>query len=81
MDIRPLRRFYLAVNEIGTVWQPKPGMVAKCSVWRSSSDEAEEALDLIWAFLSEPKREQANRVIEKVDLSKLQFPLKHKRTK
>ena len=71
VDERPLRRFAAAVGS-GRV-QARPARLSPTRRqqaswrWRASHAEAERALCALWPYLSEPKREQAMRVVDALE--------------
>jgi hypothetical protein len=66
-DPRPLRRFQSAVLGLGIIdgpWQPRTAHWKPKWTWRVQSFENVQAVvGLLWAFLSEPKREQARKAL------------------
>lgn len=61
-DRRPLDRFAQALG-LGKIYGPYRSQ-REMHLWRARAADAEAALALLWPFLSEPKREQAERVKE-----------------
>ena len=70
-DIRPLKRF-AAVAGCGNI-----GYTSGVPRWRVSGRKAENVKDILWPYLSEPKREQIIRVMAFVN----NFPRKTKKRK
>ena len=66
-DPRPLQRFQVAVLGLGTIdgpWQPRNPKWKPKWTWRIQRFETVQAVAaMLWAFLSEPKREQARRAL------------------
>jgi hypothetical protein len=62
-DQRPLHRFQAAL-ELGSIYGPYIKQ-KDMSVWVVSCAKAEEALEKLWPYLSEPKREQAISALER----------------
>lgn len=59
-DIRPLQRFVAAVGDRGKIYPPRGEHMVRH--WASNAEPvAREVLALLWPYLSEPKREQAER--------------------
>jgi hypothetical protein len=73
VERQPLDRFLAAVEGRGRVRGPyavKNERGQPCHEWVAYSREAEEALDLLWPFLSDPKRLQALEAQQKLDQEK-----------
>ena len=61
-DLRPLFRFQKALGNIGTIYKPMRNGISQ---WRCANFEAvQHVICCLWKFLSEPKREQAIRVLQ-----------------
>lgn len=64
VDIRPLRRFHAAVLGLGTVRGPYERGNQPIYEWSAKSFiHAQAVIGLLWKYWSEPKREQAHRVM------------------
>ena len=69
VDPRPLRRFCEALG-LGNFYGPYVRTNEKHSdyyAWCVGSSRAHAALDLLWPYLSEPKREQASRALRQLE--------------
>jgi hypothetical protein len=74
VDERPLQRFAAAVGSGRVRARPervRPGRHDQASWrWRASDAAAEAALVRLWPYLSAPKREQATRVVDALELDR-----------
>ncbi len=60
-DIRPLKRFHEAVGGVGAIYT---GGTSNTYQWRVTGTQADAVMELLWDYLSEPKREQYLRTKE-----------------
>lgn len=65
-DPRPLQRFMDALGGIGNVRGPYDKHNGQC-FWHKAGKGALEVVEMLWPYLSEPKREQIEEVKRVVD--------------
>lgn len=68
-DLRPLERFKSAVGEVGGIDNRDLINASGAHQWRVCGSKALEVLSLLWPYLSAPKLEQAERVMEECGAS------------
>jgi hypothetical protein len=73
-DRRPLERFQAALG-MGSITGPyQPGDI---HCWQKGGKGANEALELLWPYLSEPKREQIQRARAIIEADLVENPRDH----
>ena len=72
VDPRPLQRLSAALGVGSLSLRPARGNARPIWRWRCNGGAAERALSALWPYLSEPKREQAMRAVERITLDRTQ---------